>query len=617
MKSRSFLLSFPLTLMALFPIFLPSTALAQLTASASLLGQTNPVNLGISAAEEASKWGLFDFFMLLGSLALLLYGMQRMSEGLQQAAGKKLRHLMGSMTSNPVKGMFAGLGITVLIQSSSVTTVMAVSFVNAGILTLQQAASVLLGANIGTTLTAWIVDTFGFKVSIAPYTLIIIAIGFPLLFARSSKVKGWGNAILGFAFLFMGLAFLGNVLPTPGPDSAFVQFFLHLSEIPVAGLLLSVALGALLTIVIQSSSATMALTMALTVNGVIPFPVAAAMVLGENIGTTVTAELAATVGNVNAKRTARFHLLFNCLGVAWALIFFPVFLKAVSFVTFLLTGFNPLIDGGAASSTGLAVFHTMFNVTNVLIFIGFIPQLIKIVERTVPTPPGDHEQYHLEYISTQRELAPELSILEVKKELAKFGRLTARMSGFTHELMVTDSSKTKHELLERIQKYEEITDRVEVEIANFLNRVSSQNVSRELAIRFHGMNRVASNLERIGDLFYQISKMLEKKDEQNIEFSPQQLQRLVEMFALIDEAFVVMQENQVKHFDQVTINKAQALEDQINAKRDEIRREYYENVQENRSADLEGDLLYNNIFNSLERIGDHIINVTEGVLGKV
>src|SRR5690625_4352717 len=175
MKSRSFLLSFPLTLMALFPIFLPSTALAQLTASASLLGQTNPVNLGISAAEEASKWGLFDFFMLLGSLALLLYGMQRMSEGLQQAAGKKLRHLMGSMTSNPVKGMFAGLGITVLIQSSSVTTVMAVSFVNAGILTLQQAASVLLGANIGTTLTAWIVDTFGFKVSIAPYTLIIIA----------------------------------------------------------------------------------------------------------------------------------------------------------------------------------------------------------------------------------------------------------------------------------------------------------------------------------------------------------------------------------------------------------------------------------------------------------
>lgn len=617
MKSRSILLSLTLISMALFPWGIASTAYASLSPAAGLLAAVNPVDLGLGSTDEASSWGLFEFFMLLGSLALLLYGMQRMSDGLQQAAGKKLRHLMGSMTSNPIKGMFAGLGITTLIQSSSVTTVMAVSFVNAGILSLQQAASIMLGANIGTTLTAWIVDTFGFKVSIAPYTLIFIALGFPLLFARSSKVKGWGNAILGFSFLFMGLAFLGNVLPTPGPDSAFVQFFLRLSDIPVLGLLVSVALGALLTIVIQSSSATMALTMALAVSGVIPFTVAAAMVLGENIGTTITAEFAASVGNVNAKRTARFHLVFNCLGVLWAIIFFPVLLKAVAFITVSITGGNPLIDGGPSSSTGLAVLHTLFNVTNVLIFIGFIPHLIKIVERTVPVPKGDGEQYHLEHISTQRELAPELSILEVKKELAKFGRVTARMSGFAHELMVTDSNKTKRELLERIEKYEEITDRVEVEIANFLNRVSSQNASRELAIRFHGMNRVASNLERIGDLFYQISKLLEKKDEQDIEFSPQQQERLIEMFNLIDEAFIVMQENQVKHFDDVTMDKAQELEDRINAKRDEIRREYYENVQENRSARLEGDLLYNNIYHSLERIGDHIINVTEGVLGKV
>lgn len=618
MKSRPMPQNFVRILVTLFLISNASLAAAA-SFGVPLLGATaDPVELvQRTTGADGETWGVFEFLMLLGSLALLLYGMQRMSEGLQQAAGKRLRHLMGSMTSNPFKGMLAGLGITALIQSSSVTTVMAVSFVNAGILSLKQAASVLLGANIGTTLTAWIVDTFGFKVSIAPYTLIFIAFAFPLLFARSSRVKGWGNAIIGFAFLFMGLAFLGNILPTPGPDSGFVQFFLQLSEIPIVGLLTSVALGALLTVVIQSSSATMALTMALAVNGVIPFTVAAAMVLGENIGTTITAELASTVGNVNAKRTARFHTVFNFLGLVWAMLAFPWLLRAVSFITVAITGGDPLQDTGLYSSTGLAVLHTLFNVTNVAIFIGFIPKLIKIVERTVPVKEGDDEQYHLEYISTQRDLVPDLSILEVKKELAKFGRLTARMSGFTRELMTTDSRRTKRELLDRIEKYEEITDRVEVEIANFLNRISSQNASTELAIRFHGMNRVASNLERIGDIFYQISKLLEKKDEEDIEFSTQQESRLLEMLTLVDEAFAIMQKNQIEHFDRVTIDEAKDVEDRINAKRDEIRREYYANVQENRSADLEGDLLYNNIYHALERIGDHIINVTEGVLGKV
>lgn len=606
-----------LTLSAICFLYLPTTTAAMDFSTMWILSDVT-THAPQVAVQEPSSWGVFDFLMMLGALALLLYGMQRMSEGFQQAAGKKLRHLMGSMTSNPFKGMLAGLGITTLIQSSSITTVMAVSFVNAGILSLKQAASVLMGANIGTTMTAWIVDTFGFKVNIEPYTLVFIAVAFPLLFARSSKVKGWGTAIMGFAFLFLGLSSLADALPTPGPDSTFVQFFINLSNLPVLGLILSVLLGALLTVVIQSSSVTIALTMTLTVSGVIPFTVAAAMVLGENIGTTITAELAATVGNANAKRTARFHSIFNCLGVTWALIFFPILMKGVVFFTEIIAGGSPLsTETSVYASTGLAVLHTLFNVTNVAIFIGFIPQLIKLVEKTVPIPDEEKEQYHLEYIGSLHELGPDLSILEVKKELAKFGRVTSRMSGFARELMTTDVSKTKHELLERIQKYESITDRVEVEIANFLNQIASQNPSRELAMRFHGMSRVASNLERIGDLFYQVSKILEKKDEEDISFSPLQQQRLIEMFDLIDEALIVMQENQVKNFDDVTIEKAQDLEEQINAKRDAIRREHYENAQENRSDSLEGDLLYNNMFSSLERIGDHIINVTEGVLGKV
>lgn len=619
MTLRQTLLPLLLILVTMFSML--ATSLAHAATPFVLIGSTSTAaQVAIEAAtvsDTGGSWGIFNFLMLIGSLSLLLFGMQRMSDGLQQAAGKRLRHLMGSLTSNPVKGVVTGLGITALVQSSSITTVMVVSFVNAGILSLKQAASVVLGANIGTTLTAWIVDTFGFKVDIAPYTLIIIAVGFPLLFFRSSRVKGWGNAILGFAFLFMGLVFLKDALPNPSPDSPFIQFFLTLSNLPYLGNVLAVLLGAALTVVTQSSSASTALTMALTASGVIPFPIAACMILGENVGTTITAEIAASVGNIHARRTARFHALFNAIGVTWALLLLPWMLKLVSVITLAITGGDPMVDAHGYGSTGLAVMHTLFNVTNVFLFIGFIPQLIKVVERLVPLKEGETEQYHLEYIGSSRELVPDLSVLEVKKELAKFGRLTSRMSKFTYDLLMTDSLRTRGELLDRIKKYEEITDRVEVEIADFLNEVSSQNVGTELSIRFHGMNRVASNLERIGDIFYQISMMLEEKEEQGIKFSAQQTERLREMFALIDEAFEVMKVNQTLNFADVSIDSAADVEDRINQKRDEIRREYYENVQENRSDHLEGDLLYNNIYHSLERIGDHIINVTEGVLGKV
>lgn len=611
----------PLILILVTMLSMFATSLAYAAMPVALMGSTATATQAAldaaSASDGGGSWGIFNLLMLIGSLSLLLFGMQRMSDGLQQAAGKRLRHLMGSITSNPFKGILAGLGVTALVQSSSITTVMVVSFVNAGVLSLKQAASVVLGANIGTTLTAWIVDTFGFKVDIAPYTLIIIAVGFPLLFFRSARVKGWGNAILGFAFLFMGLVFLKDSLPTPSPDSPFIQFFLTLSDLPYLGNILAVLLGAALTVATQSSSASTALTMAFTASGVIPFPIAACMVLGENVGTTITAEIAASVGNIYARRTARFHALFNAIGVTWALLLLPWMLKLVSIITVAISGGDPMLDSNSYGSTGLAVLHTLFNVTNVLLFVGFIPQLIKLVERLTPLKEGETEQYHLEYIGSSRELVPDLSVLEVKKELAKFGRLTSRMSKFTYELLMTDSRRTRHELLDRIKKYEEITDRVEVEIANFLSEVSSQNVGTELSIRFHGMNRVASNLERIGDIFYQVSKMLEEKEEQDITFSAQQTQRLGEMFALIDEAFEVMKVNQTLSFADVTIDEAADVEARINQKRDDIRREYYENVQENRSDHLEGDLLYNNIYHSLERIGDHIINVTEGVLGKV
>lgn len=578
-----------------------------------------------------SSWGLFNFLVLIGSFALFLYGMKIMSDGLQQAAGSKLRNLLGSITSNPVKGILTGLGITVLIQSSSVTTVMTVSFVNAGILTITQSVGVIMGANIGTTITAWVVDIFGFKVDIAPYTLIILGIGLPFLFMNSPKTRGWANVVIGFALLFMGLGFLKDSIPKLGPESPIVEFFFRLNNIPYIKTIIFVIFGAILTVLIQSSSATVALTMTFIVNGLIPFEAGAAMVLGENIGTTITAELAAMVGNVYARRASRINTIFKVLGVVWVLLIFPYFLDFVVYLTGFMGGGNPVLNPKSYGSTGLAVLHTTFNLANVLVMIWFVPQLVKLSERTVRSKGNRDEQFQLEYIAGGRNVASSLSILEAKKELAKFGEIAGKMSKFTRELLFENDIKEKEKdknkekknkkdsqnLMKRIKKYEEITDKVEVEIANYLNKISSKSMDRNLAARISGMNRVASNLERIGDLFYQISKIIEKKNEDKICFTSLQQKRLSEMFDLIDKAFKVMNKNLTAHYETVTINEALEVERLINLKRDEMRREYYNLMSESEEGNVEIGLLYNSLYGAMERIGDQIINVTEGVMGKV
>lgn len=561
--------------------------------------------------ETERAWGMFKLLILIGSLGLFIFGMKIMSEGLQKAAGSRLRNMLASITSNRIKGIFTGLGITSVVQSSSVTTVMTVSFVNAGLMTLRQAAGVIMGANIGTTMTAWLILLFGFKVDIAGYALVLIAFGAPLLFFAKNSIKNWASVIIGFSLLFMGLGFLKASVPNIGADSPLVQFFVEYKDSGLLGTLMFVGLGTLATVIIQSSSATMALTMTLVAGGVLPFEVAAAMILGENIGTTITAQLAALIGNVHAKRAARIHAYFNLIGVVWCILLFHFFLKGI---TYFIDG-DPFTNPEAANE-GLAIFHTVFNLVNVLLLVWFVPKLVQVAEFTVKSKGREDEEFHLDYIGTGMMGTPDLSILEAKKEVAKFGEITSRMSSFVQELLLEPNKKRKNELMEKISKYEEITDRVEIEVATYLAKVSSGDMTEETANRIRTMNSIVDDLETIGDIFFQMSKTIERKDEAKIYFLPEQRQSLLEMFKLVDAAFEVMVANLNLDWDEVTINDAFEAELAINAKRDSMRNEHLESIEEV-GFNMQSGMSFNNLFSQCEKAGDHIISVTEAITGDV
>ena len=560
--------------------------------------------------KSVRSWGVFKLLVLIGALGMFIYGMKIMSEGLQQAAGSKLRNMLGSITSNRVKGVLTGFGITSIVQSSSVTTVMTVSFVNAGLLTLRQSAGVMMGANIGTTITAWLIIIFGFKMSLASYALIFIAFGAPMIFFGKGKMKYWGNSIVGFSLLFMGLGALKSAVPAIDPGSSIVVFFTEFKDVWY-GPLMFVLLGTIVTVVIQSSSAAMALTMSLVVAGAIPFEVAAAMILGENIGTTITAELASIIGNVHAKRSARIHSLFNVIGVTWALLLFTFILQAIDY---FMDG-DPYNDVNAAI-LGLAIFHSAFNTANVLLLLPFANKLVTIAERTVKSKGGTDEEFHLDYIGDGLMLTADLSILEAKKEVAKFGEITSRMSVFAQDLLTEQNSKLKAKLHTKMEKYEEITDRVEIEVATYLAKVSEGEMTEKTSKRVRAMNSIVNDLERIGDIFFQISKTIERKDEKKVYFIPEQRNSLLDMYKLLDKSFDVMVENLSADWDGVSIDKANACENAINKKRDEMRKEHFDNINK-KDANMESGMIFSNLFSNCEKVGDHVINVTEAITGLI
>lgn len=553
---------------------------------------------------------------IVGSLGLFLFGMKVMSENIQKVAGNKLRQILGTMTRNRFMGVLTGFVITAIIQSSSATTVMVVSFVNAGLLNLIEAVGVIMGANIGTTATAWLVTMGLGKLSLGSAAVYFIAFGFPMLFFKREKLKFLGETIIGFAILFIGLDFLKDLAPAADSVEGLTSFVEGLTEYGFFSTIIFVLIGTLLTIILQSSSAAMTVTLIMVSQGLIDFNSAAAIVLGENIGTTITANLAAIMGNVHAKRAAIAHTIFNVTGVIWMVMVFKLFLSAVD-AGLQSAGYASVYSEGVDKSAlliGLSAFHTAFNIVNTIIQVWFAKYIALVATKIIPSR-GDDEQFQLEYIGSGIMQTPELSVLESKKEIVQYANLVKKMYKFIPELVNETDQKKYTKVYDRVTKYEDIVDRIEIEIAEFLVSISRNDISSSTSNEIRKMLRINSNLEKIGDLAYNLAVTTERKRNDKAWFNPQQRENLNHMFGLVNEAFDIMQDNLSLEKSKVDIDKAVEIEKKINQYRDHLRDTHFESIEKG-DYNVRSGLYYNNIYNSLEKIGDLILNVNEAAAGK-
>ena len=556
------------------------------------------------------EYSFYDFLKLLGSLALFLYGMKIMSEGLQKFAGDRLRRILTAMTTNRVTGVLTGMLITALIQSSSATTVMVVSFVNAGLLTLSQSIGVIMGANIGTTVTAWIISALGFKVDIAAFALPLLAFGIPLLFSQKSNRKSLGEFIFGFSFLFMGLSYLKDNAPDLNQNPDMLAFVQDYTDMGFFSILLFVLIGTVLTMIVQASAATMAITLIMCANGWISFELGAALVLGENIGTTITANLAALTGNTQARRAALAHLVFNVFGVIWVLFLFVPFTEGVSWFVENVMGSN---DPAVAVSFKLSAFHTCFNICNVLILIWFV----KFIERTVcaiiPQKEQD-EEYRLRFITGGMLSTAELSILQASKEIHLFAERTHRMFGMVKTLLHTEKDDDFNQVFSRIEKYENISDSMELEIANYLNKVSEGRLSSESKLQIRAMLREVTEIESIGDSCYNLARTINRRRQSNQDFVEKQYEHIHFMMKLADEALaqmiVVLDHPEHSEYQSIDVNKSFNLENEINNYRNQLKNQNIVDVN-NKEYSYQMGVYYMDIIAECEKLGDYVVNVVE------
>lgn len=567
--------------------------------------------------------GILQIFTLLGALGMFLYGMNLMSSGLQKASGDKLRGFLSAMTSNPFKGVLTGLGVTSLIQSSSATTVMVVSFVNAGLLTLAQAISVIMGANIGTTVTAWLVAWLGFKADISILAIPLMLFGFLFSNSKKSQRQNIGELIVGFCLLFLGLSFMKESVPDLNETPQVLEFVKSWSSHGFGSVLIFLAFGTILTLVLQSSSATMALTLIMLSMGWIPFSMACAMVLGENIGTTITANIAAAVGNTQAKRAAMSHTIFNLFGVIWALILFRPFLALVGLIIELFGLPNPAAEGFAVSNPnsadsvaalyGLSMLHTLFNSINTLILIWFVKFIERAVIWIIKTPKNqENEVFRLKYISAGPLATPELATEQAFNEIIHFAQISRNGLAYAKSAIIENNADKFEELRSKLVKYEEISDRIEYEIAAFLNAVSAGDISEETSKRIKAMYKIIGEMESLGDSGEAISRILSRRNIHNKTFDFDTIKKLENMVAEVDNAYEAMITNlDAAHKGSlVEISNAYNAEDRINSLRNLLRDTEIEEIEENKK-NYQTSVYYMDIVNELEKMGDFIINISQ------
>ncbi len=557
-------------------------------------------------------YSFFDLLRLLGSLALFLYGMKIMSEGLQKFAGDSLRKILTAMTTNRITGVLTGMLITALIQSSSATTVMVVSFVNAGLLTLTQSIGVIMGANIGTTVTAWIISALGFKVDISAFALPLLAFGLPLLFSGKSSRKSIGEFIFGFSFLFMGLEGLKGNAPDLSANPDMLAFVQNYTDMGFFSILLFLFIGTVLTMVVQASAATMAITLIMCANGWIDYHLGVALVLGENIGTTITANLAALTGNTQARRAALAHLMFNVFGVCWVLVLFYPFTAGVSW---FVTDVMHVSDPAVAVSFKLAAFHTAFNISNTCIMICFVPFIEKTVCAMIRTKQED-EEYRLQYITSGMLSTAELSILQAQKEIVLFSERTARMFNMVKTLLYEKNEDTFLKIYNRIEKYENISDRMEVEIANYLTQVSEGRLSSESKEEIRVMLRAVSEIESIADSCNNLARTIKRRNEFKSVFTPEQNMHIERMFELVTQALnrmnLILHKDSLEHND---INESYNIENEINNYRNQLKSRNIEDIN-SKCYQYQDGVYYMDMVSESEKLGDYIINVVQAMIEK-
>ena len=556
---------------------------------------------------------ILNIIKIFGALGLFIYGMKVMSEGIQKVAGNKLRTGLASLTNNRFGGVLTGFLTTSVIQSSSATTVMIVSFVNAGLLSLRQAIGVIMGANIGTTVTALIIVIFGFKFKITEFALPVLAFAIPLMFSKKDRFKFLGEFLVGFAVLFIGLGALKELVPRELPEET-QAFIGQLGSYGFFSTILMVVVGTLVTIVVQSSSAAIAITLTLCNKGIIPFEMAAAIVLGENIGTTITANIAAMVGNTHAKRAARAHLIFNIIGIVWMLIVFTPFLKLIDQLVINLGLGSPFNDVESIED-GLTAFHMSFNIINTFLLIWFVDFIAKVVTRIVPSNTEEEEIFKLKHISSRIVKTPQLSLQEAKLEIQQFGDVLISLGKAGRNLLTSDDPKEIGKLEARITELEEVTDRFDEEVSEFVIQVASEEIGNSNSQEIRNILSICGAFEEIGDEFMRLSKNYQRLNSKKITLNDKQTKELLSLYDQLEEAIATTADNLKKDFNTLNDLPAVEIENKINSKVIKLHKMNLKSI-ESREYGVKSGMIYKDLITTVEVIGDHLLTISQSAIGK-